>query len=169
MAYKLSGTQTDAEDIVQDALFKLFPKLDELEQVEDLNPWLKRVVYNQFVDHTRRQKRNPVAGAVDEEVLDFNDEHERVDTPVEPEQALLQQRQSEQVMAALDSLDRDRRSLIVMHMMEGYTLEELTGVFDVPLGTLKSRLHRTKAELKKQLGAEPFGESQRVGDRGHIK
>ena len=64
---------------------------------------------------------------------------------------------------ALDSLSPESRSLVVLHLMEGHTLEQLTKVFDVPLGTLKSRLHTARSQLKKVLALdEPFSTDERV-------
>ena len=56
-AYRLAGQQQDAEDLVQDVVVKLFPKLDELESVDQLRPWLNRVLYRQFIDQVRRKNR----------------------------------------------------------------------------------------------------------------
>lgn len=160
-AYKLCGSQADAEDIVQDTLVKLFPKTGELQAIRELRPWLVTVVYHQFVDHCRKQRRSPVSNG---NRLDCGDEDPlaRLDTPDPgPDQLLESARQSDRVLAVLNSLDRDARALVVLHLMEGFTLDELTSVFNVPLGTLKSRLHRVKAYLKKRLSVEPFGGGER--------
>ena len=70
-------------------------------------------------------------------------------------------RQSDRVLQALSTLSPDQRALVVLHLIEGFTLEELTAVLDLPLGTIKSRLHRTKNTLKKVLELEPFAPVER--------
>ncbi|MFQ5488882.1 MAG: RNA polymerase sigma factor, partial [Gammaproteobacteria bacterium] len=54
LAYRFTGNATDAEDLVQDLLIKIYPRREELKQVEKLRPWLARVMYNLFIDHKRR-------------------------------------------------------------------------------------------------------------------
>ena len=67
-AYRLAGQQQDAEDLVQDVVLKLYPRLSELESVEQLRPWLNRVLYRHFIDcllytspspRDKRQSRMP--------------------------------------------------------------------------------------------------------------
>jgi len=57
----------------------------------------------------------------------------------------------QQIKAALDLLNRDHRAVLTLHDMEGYTLFELESLLEIPLGTLKSRLHRARAKLRKIL------------------
>lgn len=164
-AFKLTGSRVDAEDIVQDTLVKLYPKTHDLKQVKELRPWLITVVYHQFIDHCRRQQRNPVSLVNRMESAQF-DPVEGLHCPYPgPDRQAGAMQQSELVLNALNELERDTRALVVMHLMEGFTLEELTGVFNVPLGTLKSRMHRARSRLKKQLSVEPFGpiEREKVG------
>jgi RNA polymerase sigma factor (sigma-70 family) len=59
LAYRYTGTREDAEDLLQDLMVKLYGRLDELEQVRDLKPWLMRALYNAFVDGVRRRQRIP--------------------------------------------------------------------------------------------------------------
>jgi len=60
LAWRFTGSVADAEDLVQDVLIKLFPRTQELLEIEKLRPWLARVLYNQFVDSVRRQARSPI-------------------------------------------------------------------------------------------------------------
>jgi RNA polymerase sigma-70 factor (ECF subfamily) len=68
------------------------------------------------------------------------------------------------VNSALQSLSAEQRALVTMHFIDGYTLDQLTRVFDAPIGTLKSRLHRTRAQLQALLGMEPFAAFERSKD-----
>src|SRR6266702_5499255 len=60
LAWRFTGSVADAEDLVQDVLIKLFPRTQELLEIEKLRPWLARVLYNQFVDSVRRHARSPI-------------------------------------------------------------------------------------------------------------
>ncbi|WIO73858.1 RNA polymerase sigma factor [Porticoccaceae bacterium LTM1] len=166
MAYKLAGSQFDAEDIVQDVLIKLYPKTAEMAEVEQLEPWLKRVVYNQFVDLSRRQKRNPASYQNSDTPEDPDSLEQQPASTPGPEKSVQNSQQSQVIEQALSTLSHDNRVLVVMHLIEGFTLQEVSELIDVPLGTLKSRLHRVKAELKKSLRVEPFAGAKRVIGRG---
>lgn len=159
LAYRLSGQQSDAEDLVQDLLIKLYPRLEELQKLEKLRPWLARSLYNLYIDRVRRQTRNPVQGGEDELQLALDQVHEPQHIP---EQLLQQHQLQGRIQLALELLNNDQRDLITLHDIEGYTLPELETVLDTPLGTLKSRLHRARAKLKVLLEMEPSAEAKRV-------
>jgi RNA polymerase sigma factor (sigma-70 family) len=155
-AYRLHGNRDDAEDLVQDVLTKLYPRTRELAELRDLRPWLHRVLYNQFIDGARRDRSRPQVAAPDQA------EYEIEDPTGGPEGHVDHAELSARIEHALARLDHDQRALVVLHLMEGRTLEELVPVFDVPLGTLKSRLHRARTRLKQLLGVEPFAPAVRV-------
>jgi RNA polymerase sigma-70 factor (ECF subfamily) len=69
-----------------------------------------------------------------------------------------------QIDTALNQLNDDQRILVLLHDSEGYTLNELADILQVPLGTLKSRLNRARTNLKKLLSMEPLGDLDRVID-----
>jgi RNA polymerase sigma factor (sigma-70 family) len=147
-AFRLVGNRADAEDLVQDLLVKLYPRTEELLGLRDLRQWLVKVLYRQFVDFTRQRSRRPQT-LHDEEVL------EAIRDPAAgPEQVAADRDTSAWVISALAELPPEHRALVTLHMVSGHTLEELTTVFEVPLGTLKSRLHRAKATLKQRLGLD---------------
>ncbi|MDX1588369.1 MAG: RNA polymerase sigma factor [Oleiphilaceae bacterium] len=159
LAYHLSGERSDAEDLVQDVLVKLMPKTDELGRIERLRPWLKRVLYRQFIDHHRKQTRrldvNLVAfgsTALDD---DQGDIMERMANSLEgPADSLDNEQLRQSIRKILGELKPDQRALIVMHDMEGRPQEEIAEILEVPVGTIKSRLHRTRAQLKRKVALE---------------
>lgn len=159
VAYRLTNNPDAAEDLVQDIMLHFYPKLAELRQIDNLRPWLARSLYNRFIDNIRRDKRNPITSAANEDAMaimpDLEAEPER-----EMEQDLLQVRLND----ALNTLNEDQRHVVMLHDMEGYTLTELAQVLDTPLGTLKSRLHRARNSLKEQLAMEPSDTLLRIRD-----
>jgi RNA polymerase sigma factor (sigma-70 family) len=157
-AYRLLHDRHDAEDLVQDVLLKLYPRSAELAQVDALRPWLLRVVYRQFVDALRRrQRRLPPAGS---------DDIEPVDPHPGPEHQVAAAQSADRVRQALSALNEDQRLLVLLHLRDGYTLAELAVTLDAPIGTLKSRLHRAKAQLKTLLDMEPLVAKERVDGHG---
>jgi RNA polymerase sigma factor (sigma-70 family) len=157
-AFRLLRNRADAEDLVQDVLVKLYPRTGEMADIRDLKPWLLRIVYHQFVDVLRKRRRSAMT------VSDMN-ALELADPAQEPEHRLAVSRDAQRIRDAVARLNRDQQLLVGLHLIDGYTLEEVADVLDVPLGTLKSRLHRTRAQLKKSLQLEPFGSFERVS--GH--
>ncbi|TVP54464.1 MAG: RNA polymerase sigma factor [Halomonadaceae bacterium] len=159
LAYHLSGERSDAEDLVQDVLVKLMPKTDELARVERLRPWLKRVLYRQFIDHHRKQSRRLdvnltlVGNAGSED--DSGDIMERIANTLDgPADSLGRQQLQQSLQKLLQTLSPDQRALIIMHDMEGRPQEEIADILGVPVGTVKSRLHRTRAQLKRKVALE---------------
>lgn len=156
LAYRFTGNRSDAEDLVQELLVHLYPRRVELTQVRDLKPWLARILYHRFVDSWRQRTHDPLQGAADEEVLAA-----LADCGDAGSDTLLQARLS----AALAQLNPDQRALVALHDIEGYTLNELETLLETPLGTLKSRLHRARRELRALLGMEPFDAQIRVDEQ----
>lgn len=141
VAYRYTGRREDAEDLVQELLTRLYPRLDELERVEALRPWLMKALYNAFVDGVRWRSRRP----------DANGEGLSV-APLTAAADTLRRLEDQQVLQrALDELSPEHRALVMLHLVEGYSLPELSLSLDVELGTLKSRLHRARARLRAAL------------------
>lgn len=164
-AYRLTGNQHDAEDLVQDVVTKLVSKVDELEQVDDLKPWLHRVTYRQFIDTIRKR---PAGRETSASALDTREDQTPFletlpDTEADPALRTEHQRNADTLRRLVSELKPDQRTLLLMHDSDGWRLEEIAEVLDVPLGTIKSRLHRVRALLRTKLEAEmePFGEQQR--------
>ncbi|MDH5181543.1 MAG: RNA polymerase sigma factor [Gammaproteobacteria bacterium] len=148
LAYRLTGRQTDAEDLVQDVVVKLLPRVKEMVAIEQLRPWLAKILYRKFVDHYRRNERSPVTLVPEMEELLENHIDETQFTPeADTENSLTQQH----LKQALETLNQDQRTVVMLHDVEGYTLVELEVILDTPIGTLKSRLNRARGQLREYL------------------
>lgn len=160
-AYRLSGSRENAEDIVQDLLVRLFEKQIVIEELDNPTTWLLKVLYRQFIDWQRKTRRTPTLlneENADEILETLPHEH------LTPEQALQQDQTQNDLSQALKKLNDDQRVLIMLHDVEGFTLQELHEVLDTPLGTLKSRLHRGRQQLREiySRDREPVDASRRV-------
>lgn len=155
MAWRWTQDVDQAEDLVQETLTKLFPRADELERVEKLGPWLARVLYRCFVDMHRKRSRSPVC-----ERLGWTADTDLLDARIaalpdgsdDIERLVLQQ----ELARALESLGEDRRDVILLHDAEGYSAAEVATILDISVGTVKSRLHRARNQLKKLVGDGTF-------------
>ena len=158
LAYRFTGNPTDAEDMVQDVLLKLYPKLDELIQIEKPGPWLARVLYRHNIDHYRKQQRTAIDQSDDGTCYDD------IETQNAQPTEFMESSQTQTALnQGLHQLSTDHRDLIMLHDVEGYTLVEIQQILDTPIGTLKSRLSRSRSKLREILSAmEPFNEPRRV-------
>ncbi|MBO6849328.1 MAG: RNA polymerase sigma factor [Marinobacter sp.] len=165
-AFRLAGQQQDAEDLVQDVIVKLYPRLDELEAIEQLRPWLNRVLYRHFIDQVRRKGRQsdrPLSEVVEAEQQSSYLESFASDD-IGPEAHLEAGRVGPALDKVMAALDPDQRTLIMLHDVDGWRQEDIAEILDIPLGTVKSRLHRCRAALREKLQKElePFSGIGRV-------
>lgn len=167
-AWRLTGNREDAEDLVQDVVAKLYPRIADLESVDQLRPWLNRVLYRQFVDSLRRRGRQadrPFSDFADmDSPSDWMDSLESDDGP--PEWAVDRERIGPLLDKAMAQLSPDQRTLLLLHDVDGWRQDDLANVLGIAVGTVKSRLHRSRAMLKKYLQQmmEPDGCFQRPED-----
>lgn len=158
-ASRLTGQPDDAEDLVQELLLSLYRKDINLDTLDNAATWLLKSLYHQFIDFTRKQKRNPGlpnTESFEDLISALPDEHHQAEQLAE--QAALQRH----IQVALTSLNPEQRALVVLHDMEGFALPELVPILDVPLGTLKSRLHRARQTLRENIFMEPSAATERV-------
>jgi RNA polymerase sigma-70 factor, ECF subfamily len=155
MGYRLTRSREDAEDLVQETLARVIDRAGEMERLEKLRPWLVKILYRCFVDHFRKQKRSPVQNESDwgsEGALldDLIREHQEDDHAV---RCFELQRDLNQAMA---SLNPDQLDVLLLHDVEGYSAAETATILEISIGTVKSRLHRTRQQLKKILEPGTF-------------
>jgi RNA polymerase sigma-70 factor (ECF subfamily) len=151
-AHRLTGSATDADDLLQDALVKVFARLDDLAAIEKPGPWLCRVMYNHFIDERRMYYRRLLV-SVDEEQL-HGGNIEQWPGGNDP-QALAQR--ADDIMRldrALSVLSDEHRLVVLLHDVEGYKLSEIQVITGDPLGTVKSRLHRARARLREIISSD---------------
>jgi len=158
LAYRLTGSEADSEDLLQDLVVKLHTRADEIAGLDKPGIWLARVLYRLYVDSHRRASRRPTP------VSDVT-EDDRGDDPIDrlagdeneqPDQLTERQLNAQRLQAAVDALVEDRRAVVLLHDVEGYRLTEIAEMLDLPVGTLKSRLHRARRQLRDALKQGTF-------------
>ena len=154
-AHRLTGNPSDAEDLVQDVMLKLYPRTRELGKIENLRPWLNRVLYRQSVDRDRKEKRRHEQSLTD---TVGDDDHnafmERFfGEGLGPLAEMEGGRARQLVNEALQELSADQRSLIIMCDVGGWLQDDIAEVLEVAPGTIKSRLSRCRARLREIIQA----------------
>jgi RNA polymerase sigma-70 factor (ECF subfamily) len=152
LAWRLAGSKVDAEDLFQELLIKAFSKLDELSNIDQPGPWLCRVMYNLFVDDRRRFARQRMV-TVEEGHL-AGDGLAGLPGPDDPVYNSQRIEQLRRLGEALAQLSDEHRLVVLLHDTEGYKLVEIQDLTGVPVGTIKSRLHRARARLREILSAD---------------
>lgn len=164
-AFRWTGTVDRAEDLVQELLVRLYPRLPELRGLERLRPWLLRVMYRMFVDQVRRERSSPTQARAEsgsESDPSADEDNEALDPSAGPAELAEQEFTQERIVAAWEQLGEEHRVVLSMHDIEDYSLPELAQIMEVPVGTLKSRLHRARAKLRQLLATERFPLQDRV-------
>lgn len=150
LAYRLTGSRDQSEDLVQETVVKIYARQHELADLQRPGAWLAKVLYNLFVDLRRREKRSPVSLAGD--LSGDSAQVIHLDTfPADqmgPEQDIERGQFMQKLARALDQLSEAQRVAVMLYEVEGYSLPEIEKITDVPVGTLKSRLHRARNQLK---------------------
>ncbi|WZO96635.1 sigma-70 family RNA polymerase sigma factor [Isosphaeraceae bacterium EP7] len=144
-ALRLTGRPEDALDLLQDAFLRAFQKLDRFHGDSSFYTWIYRIMVNLALSE-RRKRRKPGRSEVSL-VPDLADTSERSD----PADALNRSERDFQVQNALNALAPDHRAVVVMKEFDGLRYEEIASMLDVPVGTVRSRLHRARCELRDRL------------------
>ena len=145
VAYRLAGNDDDANDLAQEALLRVRKGLESY-QPGSMEAWLSRIVTNVFLDEVRRRRRRPVEA--------LPDDPDRILPPMAAADVATD-RLSDEVQAALRTLPEDFRAAVVLADVVGLSYEEIGEVLDVPVGTVRSRIHRGRRQLRSALGEAP--------------
>ena len=149
LAWRLTGRKAEAEDLFQELLIRAYGKLDDLVNIDAPGSWLSRVMYNLFIDEQRRFARRRMHTVEEGELSgDGLAGLPGVDDPARDHE---QWQRFERLAAALSQLSDDHRVIVLLHDTEGYKLNEIHVLMDIPVGTVKSRLHRARARLREIL------------------
>ena len=136
VSWSMLRNNDDCADAVQEALTRAWQKKHTLRSMERFKPWLMRILVNQCNDMLRRQKRRSF--------FPLDEAAESIAAPEEPLE----------LMDAIDQLKKEWRVVIVLHYMEGCTVQEISAMTGMPTGTVKARLSAARRRLGTLLNDE---------------
>jgi len=145
LAYRLTGNPHDAEDLTQEVFVRVFRSLSSYTP-GTFEGWLHRITTNLFLDGARRKQRIRFEGLADEMA------HRLPGSEPTPAQAFDDSHLGDDVQAALKALPPEYRAAVVLCDIEGFSYEEIAATLGVKLGTVRSRIHRGRAQLRTALG-----------------
>ncbi|HKX17880.1 MAG TPA: sigma-70 family RNA polymerase sigma factor [bacterium] len=162
IAYRMTGNQADARDLSQEAFLRVYRALRRVQPGAPLESWLYRIVSNLYIDLLRRRPKVRVE-SLDAPIDTPRGEltRELPDAAANPEVVFEREHIDGAIQQALGVLSPDLRMVVVLSDIEGFAYEEIAAMLRVPLGTVKSRLHRARQVLQVRL--RPFVDARRRG------
>ncbi len=148
LALHFAGGSEDAEDLTQEVFLRLYQNLRLYRGDVPLAAWALRLSRNLCIDHYRRARRERRAAAVSEEVL------ARMPTGDDPQAEAQRRQQLRAVYRELEAMPEDLAEVVLLRDLQGWSLEETAAWLEVPVGTVKSRLHRGRNELAGRVAAK---------------
>jgi RNA polymerase sigma-70 factor (ECF subfamily) len=145
---RLTGRAEDASDLLQDAFLRAFEKLDRYQGESSFYTWIYRIAVNLALSERRRRR---VAVRVMAALR--SERHESAEDPGQSDPALPVERaeREAQIQHALDQLSDAHRAVVVLKDLDGLRYEEIAEILHVPVGTVRSRLHRAREILRDRL------------------
>lgn len=137
---RLVGCRDTAQDLAQEAFLSAFRGLKSFQQKSSFSTWLHRIACNKAASAARRRRTLPLAPSA-----------EPAATGGDVAAGLEQSDRRQAVEAALAELDPRFRAVVVLADMEDASYESISGILDIPIGTVRSRLHRARLELRQRL------------------
>lgn len=139
IAYSWCHDATLADDLAQEAIYKAIKNAAKLRDVETLDAWLYRILFNCWHDYLRVKGRN----------VEFVEMHD--DDQLEHAETYQQSQIVKRVRAAIEQLPMALREVVTLADFAGFSYAEIAEIIDVPIGTVMSRLFRARKKLKQQL------------------
>ncbi|GAB0171369.1 RNA polymerase sigma factor SigW [Lysinibacillus sp. CTST325] len=151
VCYRMLGNKQESEDIAQEAFVRAYMNLHTFDQKRKFATWLYRIATNLCIDRIRKKKPDyyldaEVAGT---EGLDMYSQIAAADQL--PEEQIEQMELQDRIQYEIGRLPDKYRSVIVLKYIEELSLQEISEILDMPLGTVKTRIHRGREALRKQL------------------
>jgi RNA polymerase sigma-70 factor (ECF subfamily) len=150
-ALKMTGDYDDADDLVQETYLKAFRFFEKFESGTNIKAWLYRIMKNSFINEYRKNIKEP--DRVDyEDVQNFYENVKPAEVASDHyEEDVFTNMLDDNINNALVSLPEDFRTVIILSDIEGYTYDEIADFTDIPVGTVRSRLHRARKMLYSKL------------------
>lgn len=162
-AFRLAMDEDDANDLVQDTYLKAFRFINSFQRGTNAKAWLFRILKNSFINDYRKKSKEPAKVDYQEIETFYNSEDAEADNiTTDLRVETLQEMIGDEVANALNALAVDFRTVIILADIEGFTYEEMAKILNIPIGTVRSRLHRARNLLKDKL--KEYAKSMGYGD-----
>jgi RNA polymerase sigma-70 factor (ECF subfamily) len=155
LVYRMVRDRTLAEDLAQEAFVRAFNAIGSYKTSYKFSNWILKIANNHTIDHLRKRKLDTVSiDGSPHAVTDEQISQSRLSVPARdenPHEYVEHKELGGQIEEAIGDLREEYRTAILLRHVEGYAYEEIADIMDVPLGTVKTYLHRARGELKERL------------------
>ncbi|MEO1257036.1 MAG: sigma-70 family RNA polymerase sigma factor [Bacteroidota bacterium] len=152
-AYRLTFDEDDAKDLVQDTYMKAYRFINSFQEGTNAKAWLYRILKNSFINDYRKKSKQPAKVDYQEVEQFYNSEDTLANATVDLRLETTKDMIGDEISNALNSLAIDFRTVVILCDLEGFTYEEMAKILDIPIGTVRSRLHRARNLLREKLGS----------------
>lgn len=152
-ALRMTHNKTDAEDLVQDTLFKAYRALEQFQENTNFRAWIFRIMVNTFITGYRKAVKQPQKISFDEmeEFFLYKRLDEQIELQETSKESFLDNFFDDDIKEALENLPYQFRLVVLLCDVEGFSYNEIAGIIDTPLGTVMSRLYRGRKLLQRYL------------------
>lgn len=154
LARGIVRNDAEAEDVVQEGYVSAFAHLDAFRGDAALSTWLSRIVINEALGRLRKRRRQAAATAIPDPAMGQVIQFPSAEQTSDPERTMAQRQILQLVERATDSLPETYRLVFVARVIEGLSLEETAELLGLRAATVKTRLHRARALVRKELDAQ---------------
>ncbi|MGB5946608.1 RNA polymerase sigma factor SigW [Paenisporosarcina sp.] len=151
ICYRMLGNQHEAEDIAQEAFVRAFINIHTFDTNRKFSTWLYRIGTNLCIDRIRKKKPDYYLDAEVAGTEGLNMYSQIASKEELPEQEVLKMEMQDRVQYEISRLPDKYRAVIILKYMEDLPLQEISEILEMPLGTVKTRIHRGREALRKQL------------------
>ncbi|HEV7932764.1 MAG TPA: sigma-70 family RNA polymerase sigma factor [Actinomadura sp.] len=152
-AIRMTRNPADAEDLVQETLAKAYVNFHQFQEGTNLKAWLNRILTNNFINIYRKKQRQPQRiGSEEIEAWQLTQTESHSLGLRSAEKEALDRMPDTDILRALRSLPKEFRQAVVLADIEGYAYKEIAAMMGSPIGTVMSRLHRGRKQLRELLG-----------------
>lgn len=150
-AYHLTYNEEDANDLVQETFMKAFRFMSLYEKGTNAKAWLFKILKNAFINEYRKKAKQPTK--VDyEDIIAYQDaDEDKGGVAYDLREDIFDGMMGDEITIALNRLPIDFKTVILLCDIEGFSYEEIAKIIDIPIGTVRSRLHRARNMLKESL------------------
>ena len=152
VCYRMLGNAQEAEDIAQEAFVRAYVNIHTYDQKRKFSTWLYRIATNLCIDRIRKKKPDYFLDATVPGTDGLNMYSQIAASGDLPEEEVERMETQDRVQYEISRLPDKYRTVIILRYMEELPLQEISDILELPLGTVKTRVHRGREALRKQMG-----------------
>ncbi|WP_054709002.1 RNA polymerase sigma factor SigW [Bacillus sp. JCM 19041] len=151
VAYRMVGHAQEAQDVAQEAFLRAYTNLDKYDTTRKFSTWLFRIATNVAIDRLRKRKPDFYLQETVKGTENMTYESQLAATDDLPEEQVVQMELQEWIQSEINELPPKYRTAIILKYIEDLSLKEISEIMDMPVATVKTRIHRGREALRKRM------------------